>query len=85
MKFIVSGKVLTLGDLIAMEGGKLSVMRDIMAKCLVDDGGAILPFSDAVSQINAIPLDEFEDISNQFRQALEQYKAGTLPPTGGGK
>lgn len=85
MKFRITGKVLTIGDLIEMESGRMSVMRDIMAKCLVGEDDQHLPFPEAVKQINAIPLDELPEISEQFKNALEAYKGGAIPPTGGGK
>ena len=84
LKFRITSNLITLGDLIALEDKSLITMRNIMAKCLVDDNGEAVPLPQAVERLNAVTLADLSDTAEQFRRAMEAMKTSAIPPTGSG-
>lgn len=85
LKFKVDTDRLTFGDLIELESAKTSAMVGIMARCLVNDAGEFMSEKKAIEIIRSVPLSELKAVIEKFGAAMEAFKDGAIPPTGGGK
>lgn len=88
MRFIIEKNrlALTLGDLLDLEGANnITTIYKLMVKCVADDDGNFVEREEAERQLRSIPLDELPGVMEQYAAAFNQFKAGVLPPNGGGK
>lgn len=84
LKFKIDTDRLTFGDLLDMEGGKLSSMFGVMSRCLVEDD-TFLPEDEGVKRLRAIPLAQLKEAAEAFGKALEAYKNAATPTNGGNR
>ena len=85
LKFRIDTDRLTFGDLLSLEGGKLPDMVNVMARSMVNDADEFMGEDEAHKAILSIPLSKLKEVVEQFGAALNEYKEGAIPPTGGGK
>ena len=85
LKFKVDTARLTFGDLLDMEGGKLTSMFGVMSRCLVNESDEYLPEKEAVKQLRAIPLNDLKEAAEAFGKAMEAFKDSATPTNGGNK
>jgi len=76
------GESLTFDELIALQEGQARAVRDVLARYMVDEQGAPIPFQQACEVLGAMKLAEVADIAKQFTAAIQDKTAN---PTNGGK
>lgn len=77
---------LTVDDLIALDEGTVSkprVMRDLMARFLVDEAGEYLPDDAARKAIGALTVTQLKKVIEQFTENVNALKIDAVNPTPG--
>lgn len=61
----------TMREFIAIQEGNLQVMNQVLARFIVDEGGHSIPAKDAAEIIIDLPLEEYDELANQFRRGMQ--------------
>jgi len=75
----------TLDDLIALEDKSMKALRDVLAKCVINDAGEFVTVDEGKRIIGALTMRELNGAISEFKRAMEDAKSGILPPNGGGQ
>ena len=80
LKIAVSDDRLTIGDLIALEEGKMAGIRDVFARLAVDDKGEYLGLDEGRALVSHMTLRQLKEQAAALAEAVK----GAVPPTSAG-
>ena len=81
MKLKITGKTLTIGDVIRAEEGFTNNREiiDFLARFVVDDDGQPIPHAQAVNMMYELPVAELPALARQLQETITGIQAEAVP------